>query len=580
MTASESGGPHLSTPLIREAPVTRPGTAADRHGPLVLPNGTVLTVVALSLAGLGLRIAILTRPLALIDRLFIPDDTFYTLTIARSLAHGHGPTVDGTTLTSGFQPLLGFLMTPVFWLTNSADAALRVDLAVLVVMDAMTILVLAWIAYRLAGKVAAIVAAALWAISPVGIAMSLGGLETSLAMLFEITLVALWIWANDRRTVTRWVVVGAVAGLTVLARTDALLLVGLLGLIQLWRGPRRPVLPATLAGALVLAPWWIWCAATFGTPLPTSGPAAHHLQPFGSFSSMTVSLAAGAVSGGPFAPSDWLRSKLISQPSLGVIVFWVFVVILLAVGAWLLYQRPRRRVRSGSAPTTGPGVVAVVGTLPVFAAGLLVFYAWFGVTFYFTRYLAPVALVVVVLGAGLVGRIAESEARWRSPALIGVATLLAVPTVAAGQLDSRDLTTASSPHVALNSPHFYDTTTGYREPTGKAVLVPPAGSVVGGWQSGALSYFAQSRITVVNLDGVVNPTASALRQHSRLLAEYVRRRHIDWLADFPLAVLGLAQRLKRLDPGIKLQEVAAFPAVGASPSYEVVKIVWSGDEAR
>src|SRR5207247_8101256 len=122
-------------------------------------------------------------------------------------AHGHGQTVDGSTLTSGFQPLLGFLLAPVYWITNSADAGLRADLALLVVVDAATIVVLAWVAYRLAGRVAAVVAAGLWAISPVGVAMPLGGLATSLALFLEIRLVACCIWENGHRTVAPGAVV-------------------------------------------------------------------------------------------------------------------------------------------------------------------------------------------------------------------------------------------------------------------------------------------------------------------------------------------------------------------------------------
>src|SRR5207245_1716037 len=161
------------------------------------------------------------RSLTIIDRLFVPDDTYYTLTIARSMAHGHGPTTDGSTLTSGFQPLLGFVMTPVFLLTNSADAALRVDMLFLVLADTATIAV------------------------------------------------------------------------------------------QFWCGPRRQLISAAAAFAVVAGPWWVWCTVALGTPVPTSGPAAHKLAPYPSFSKTTTSLAVGAVSGGPFQPWDWFRSRVL-----------------------------------------------------------------------------------------------------------------------------------------------------------------------------------------------------------------------------------------------------------------------------
>src|SRR3954468_9940558 len=108
-------------------------------------DATVAAVAGITFAGFVLRLAGLVRPLGVIDKLFIPDDTYYTLTISRSIAHGHGPTVDGHTLTSGFQALLGFLMVPAYWLGGDPDTALRMDLALLVVVDTCTIVVLAWI---------------------------------------------------------------------------------------------------------------------------------------------------------------------------------------------------------------------------------------------------------------------------------------------------------------------------------------------------------------------------------------------------------------------------------------------------
>src|SRR4029453_16796346 len=105
----------------------------------------------------------------------------------------------------------------------------------LVLVDTATIVVLAWLAFRVAGRVAAITAALLWAISPVAISMALGGLETSLAILCEVGLVAAWIWTGDDSTPRRWVVAGIVAGLAVLARVDAVLLVAALCALQLWR---------------------------------------------------------------------------------------------------------------------------------------------------------------------------------------------------------------------------------------------------------------------------------------------------------------------------------------------------------
>ena len=76
-------------------------------------DATVAAVAGITALGFVFRVVVLVRPIGVVDKLFISDDAYYTLTIARSIAHGHGPTVDGHTLTSGFQALLGFLMVPV-----------------------------------------------------------------------------------------------------------------------------------------------------------------------------------------------------------------------------------------------------------------------------------------------------------------------------------------------------------------------------------------------------------------------------------------------------------------------------------
>ncbi|HEY7134476.1 MAG TPA: hypothetical protein VIB48_05375 [Acidimicrobiia bacterium] len=481
-------------------------------------NPAVIGVAAATIGGLVLRLALVARSLVVLDRLFIPDDTYYTLTIARSIAHGHGPTTDGHTLTTGFQPLLAFVMTPVFWITDGSQA-LRINLLFLVLVDAATIAVLGWIAYRVAGSVAAIVASGVWAISPVALSMALGGLETSLAIFLDALLVAVWIHANDRDDRRWWIAAGAVAGLTVLARIDALLLVALLGIVQLVRGRARDLVPSGIAGALVLAPWWIWSWVNMGTVVPTSGSAAHALVTT-HFDETTFSSALGAASGGPFDVWNWLRTKLGTHVAVGSVGFFVAVVGLVLLAAVVASTRSfgpaRERERSA-----GP----IVATLPVFAAGLLLFYAWFGVTWYFTRYLAPVAMVVTLLVALGAARLARVHLGPRHAGMAIVCALLVFPLFVGVRLTARFFT--ANDHILSSS----DAATGYSEPARRVVSKIPNGSVAAGMQTGATSYWADERFTMVNLDGVVNPDAyRATRKHR--IAAYARARGVTYFADW------------------------------------------------
>lgn len=517
-------------------------------------DATVAAVTGITIVGFVLRLLVFVRPIGVIDRLFIPDDTYYTLTIARSIAHGHGPTVDGHTLTSGFQALLGFLLVPVYWLTDNPDTALRVDLALLVVVDTVTIVVLAWIAYRFAGRVAAVVAAALWAVSPVAVSMALGGLETSLAILGAMALVAAWMWANDTPSTRRAAVAGVIAGLAVLARVDVALLVALLALLQLWRGSRRLLLPGAIAGAVVVAPWWIWCTIQFGTPVPTSGSAAHELAPLSPFARQGLAQVAGAVVGGPFDVWRSLREWLNDHPLAGMVVFWVFVVVLVALGVvWA-----RRRVMPQLA----------VAALPVFAAGLLLFYAWFGVAWYFTRYLAPVACIATLIIAVAVEHAWRTRGAWRIPVLVTTAAVLVVGLLAVVRATDRNL---SNTQVTASA---FDSVTGYRDAARAVVAVPPEGSVMGAWQSGAFGYYANDRIQVVNLDGVVNPDAAKAHRDDATVA-YMRDRNVGWLADFTLHIVWFAQKSKEQShPPPAVEAVKGLPQFPPFPGYALAKITW------
>jgi hypothetical protein len=517
-------------------------------------DATVAAVLGIAIVGFLLRVAVWLRPIDVIDRLFIPDDTYYTLTIARSMAHGHGPTVDGHTLTSGFQALLGFLMVPVYWITDNPDTALRVDLALLVVVDTLTIVALAWVAYRFAGRVAAVTAAAIWAVSPVAVSMAMGGLETSLAIFGAVALVATWMWANDTASTGRAVLTGVVAGLAVLARVDIAFLVVALGALQLWRGPRRLLVPGGIAGAVVVAPWWIWCTVEFGTPVPASGAAAHRLAPVAPYSRQALAQVTGAVVGGPFGIWRSLRERLSDHPWSGVALFWILVVALLALGVvWA-----RRRAMPQLA----------VAALPLFAAALLLFYAWFGVAWYFTRYLAPVACVAALIVAVGVEHVWRSRGAWRVPLFVGTAAVLVVGLIGVARATRSNLSDTAAPASA------FDSVTGYRNAALVVVGVPPAGSVLGAWQSGAFGYYANGRIQVVNLDGVVNPDAATAYRDDATIA-YMRERGVDWISDFSLHLVWFAVKSKeQLHPPATIEVVKGLPQFPPFPEYALGQITW------
>jgi hypothetical protein len=512
-----------------------------------------LGVAVAALLGGFVRLALLLRPYQRIDQLFVPDDTYYTLSIARSMAHGHGPAADGHVLTSGFQALQGFLLVPVFWFTHDPATAARANLALLLAADTATIVVLGWLAYRLAGPVAGVVAALLWAGSPLALAMAAGGLETSLAMLLEVGLVAAWVWANDRSSTARWLVAGAVAGGAMLARVDAMLLVGLLAAVQVWRGPRRALAPAALSGAVVVGPWWLRCWWQFGSPLPTSGSAAHALAVGGPFTHQLLASAAGSVVTGPFGSAPWIRDRLWEHSSWGVAVFWVLVAALVVAGLAAL-------VRGGGRRREGGAAVAGAGSLALFGAGLCLFYVWYGVPWYLSRYLAPVGLVATLglaamasrCAAGLRSRRGIVAAGVGAVGAMGVAAVLVTVAVAGAMLTRFDGSRRYQLDAAMGQWHAAE----------QALSAVPNGARVGAWQSGVLGYVADGRVTVVNLDGVVNPDAAKARRQRRT-PEYVRAQRLGWVIDWMWFVIDYEQQRQDRgwprDIGVRVIEVPGWP---------------------
>ncbi len=481
------------------------------------------TIVALCMfGGLVLRIALLARPITTLDRLFVPDDTYYTLAIARSIAHGAGPRSGAGPLTSGFQPLIAFLMVPVYWLGAGNWTALRIDMAILALADVVTVGALAWIAHRVAGRLAAICAAVLWALSPLAIGVAIGGLETSLAIMLEALLVIAWLRVRDRRDSTRrWIVLGVLAGLAVLARVDALILIACIVLFEGRQMLTRHAAFAAASCAAVLAPWWIWCIVHFGSPIPASGTAVRRHPFIAPWAARILSVAVGSVVSAPFSDTAAMKAFLVTKRPLGVALY-LAAMAFLAVCATVAWRRTRNRGAESAAP-------AAVGVLATFAAALLLFYAWYGFSSYITRYLAPAALfVALALAAVLTAQ--RDPSRSRSVVVVVVAIALLTASVAG---DVAAFARSKAPAATATASLTGGSSNGRAQATREALALLPDGARVGAWQSGALAYFADRNIRVLNLDGVVNPDAPDMRNPSAM-ARYIKARQLDWLVDWAI----------------------------------------------
>ena len=204
----------------------------------------------------------------------------------------------------------------------------------------------------------------------------------------------------------------------------------------------------------------------------------------------------------------------------------------------------------------GIAPLRILGTVAAYVlGGVLLFAAYAGVVFgpwHFARYLFPLTLAVLLLFATLADLWLGALAG-RARTAFGLALALAVILGSVAQ----------PAFQRLIAPRFGGTW-GYRRIGLWARDHFPPGAVIGGSQTGALGYFAD-RLTVVNLDGVVNRDCYDAMRAGRML-DYVRRagvRDLVWQDDIEL----LARESPRMRP-------TAVTRIGRVPGFETWGASW------
>jgi hypothetical protein len=484
----------------------------------VVPRPRALRSVDLVLAAIvalsaALRFALLLPAWAgTLDDLAIPDDAYLTLTIARAIGRGWGP-LYGLARTNGFQPLFALLLAPLDALgLRDPDAFLRAGLVVLVIADTLALALLVTIASRIArDRAVPRVVALAWAASPVGILIALNGMETALAVLLQLAVFErLTAWTRPAVTAAlspaRAATLGLLLGLAALARIDSLLLLPALLLalapaLLRKRPAGRRWLTAAACGALGMAvpllPWMVASWRWTHDLVPVSGLATRELMLDAVNHHPTAALYAHTL--------RWGVSTVLRGNAVPLAAGAAFALLLLADPGPRRAWRRLAPWRCAIAPAAWFGLALFAGYVG-FAFG----------TWHFARYLFPLAVPIALAFAGLLDT-ALAGLRWRRGRAIALgACVVAIALGAALQPAGRRL---------LDRKPTY--TWGYRAIGLWARDHFAPGTVIGGSQTGALGYYAE-RLTVVNLDGVVNRDALDAMRSGRCM-EYVRSCWIRWL---------------------------------------------------
>jgi hypothetical protein len=471
------------------------------------------------------------------------DDAFYYFGIARNVAHGHGSTFDGLDLTNGYHPLWMLLASVVYWLGLDGTTAVRVLLGFQVLCYGGALALVAGTAGRAVGDwdrirakrsddgdraatwCTAIVALALVAVSanPFVVKAIVNGMESGVLVVFDAALLAIgaarrgrFLFVGSGRE--RWLI-GLVLALTLLARTDGVLLVGVLGLWTLAearRSPRQAVVPmvelfslpaVTLVGYLVSNRIW------FGLWEQISGLTKR-------------------------APLTASR----------VGVLGLVAVMAALVGSWG-FKRSREKVRR----TRFGRVADFTASTAWFAAFAMLVVAYYQVLqaqqwlWYYCPvviYLIFVLVLVVadfVEGAVLEARTDASPAR----AVLTVSAILLLPLVAAGVYEGRQMA----------DPHGYSIAIGDRDAGQWIAAHTPRGTVLASWDAGVIGYYAQRH--VINLDGVANSYAYYQAARGGRVGKFLTDRHVG-------GIVNLGTPLRGQDPSVAAFVRTTLGATAAS----------------
>jgi len=503
-----------------------------------------------SVVGLLWRGAILSQDLTSILAIYGSDDLFYFTQIAHFWHHSGLPSIDGLSVTTGFQPLFTALLLPFQGFTGDPLLALRVNLGLVSLITlgtawSMPGMMTPWLGVR-RGQWAGTVLGCLWLLHPRLLEVTFHGTEAALAMLCWVWSVR--VWARMKSSPKAAFGFGLVLGLGCLARIDQLALAVLLILWPRagWRWFARAW--CLLGLTLMLAPWVIYSMMLTGSPFQDSGRAKRlqyrHIQaqqleshsPGGETHGL-IELAKAKTRQLARVPQPlWRTRGDVSRVSLlGWIAggFWLL---------WLAWMNPARGLALwGDVSKFLPPIVAAFAIIGAYWWAFGALRAWYYMPLHWALGLAAALAWVHLI---------EPEKRLgRALALSGVVFIWMTLLVA-----------EAAPREPFRWEPIYH----------RAALVlqakTPPNARIGAFNAGIQAATAVHSRKVVNLDGVVNHEAlDALAAGE--LSDYLDRKDIGYLIDHRGAI-GFYESLGGRGLSERLRLVARFP-VEARPDQEI-----------
>lgn len=492
---------------------------------------------------------------ALASILWLIDDTFIEMRVARNIALGGGFSLDGIHPTTG-APFLWMYVTSLNHYLPTADAAIRATLIESTVFGALATVAVFYIAWKLTeSRRVAWTAFLLSTFTATVFTNAMNGMETSFYTLvvlltigafFEIGKPAAW-------SSFRWgCVIGLFAGITTMTRGDGLFLlvsIVLFRVYQWWAAPMREkknhamsLLGILLIAGACFAFFMSWQMLQTGSPFPGNQVGRREL-----------SLDLHSFSFDDFSLIRYLRIviwNIFQLEELLTIATGSSILALVALASCFAHRRLRP--------------LAVISTmyLGIFFI-LLVAYQWYFPDFHGLRYLNTAAHIAFIVVAYFLWQIPLMA--WKRTTIITLALCLGVfANYKHYQLSSRIHWGTNLSYVGFPSEEkskiFWATIDWM-----KANL--PPGTLVGVRDYGRVSMFTD--VLVQDLAGNIDPGAAEALDNGTL-KEYLRERKVQYLL-----IPTLEQRSDKLYQYLHREmPMTLVPGAPRSPGQNLYKINW------
>jgi hypothetical protein len=412
------------------------------------------------------------------------DDAFITFRYSRNIVEGQGFVYNpGSRVLGTTTPLFTVLLAAISALVQGQEFPFHA-MAVSAIADAGTAALLFLLARRLTGsRWMGALLGGLWAIAPMSVTFAVGGMETSVNILWMVG--AVWLYIVER---PGWM--GILAALGVLTRIDAVIWIGPLFAYQLaerWLSTPGKTLPTRvphrtwLAFAVTLLPWLIFSLLYFGSPFSRSMTAksiAYVIEPLSALKTFIQTYATPFFEFDTFGPA-------------GAMIGSVTYLMLSLLG--IVYARRRL-------PRLLPFLIYPWLYMAIFSVANPLIFRW---------YVAPPLpglMFGIVGGAWSIVETLQKATKWRmtAPILIGVLALLwGGMSIHAWDVHPDHEPDRPAPRMAWHKIEllYQQIGTQLREQYGVTPDTHVASADIG-----AIGYF--SRATIVDTVGLVTPALS------------------------------------------------------------------------